>query len=431
MDLNTYKYKDILIISRGFRDGDAITTLNLFSQWPKENLYCASPISLEYRDRLNEYYRIGNKEVKYKFPFNKISRPSNSGVESSTTAQTPLQSNSGWKRKVYTSSVRPILQYLDMYENRMTVSLSPAFKEWIKTIKPSVIYSSVGEIPIADLLLQIHSEFPDIPIVIHNFDDWTVPPYRIFNNKQHRHKCEELLRSVLSIATLRLTSSQQMADDYTIKYGFPFICFHNPAILPEKFAEKVETSNSIVFTGKIGKHNEKALIGMSKAIESLKYNNISLRFDIYTNTTPSRMPSFFNEVKSFSSTIIHPPVPHKQVPEILRNAKILYLPISTNRQNQQFVKYSMSTKMGEYLASGTPMLYCGPESIAMTEFLKVQKCALIVTQDNEDALKAAIYKIVNSNKSINMEDAFKIAKQYFDMGKITHEFTQKILSVCK
>lgn len=426
MDLVQSK-PNILILSRGFRAGDAITTLNLFSKWPEENLFCASLVESEYADKICGFYFLGHKEVKYKFPFNHFSRPKEShiglqGIEKRNNSTSILG-------KIYNLIGRPILQWLDLYETRLSINVSLEFEAWLTSINPIAVYTSVGDIAMARFILEFHKKFPSIKIIVHGFDDWLSPTYSIINGKSHRKKAETLFKKVLSIASGRFTATQKMAQEYASRYGYEFSVFTNPAPISSinYIVEKAKKPN-ILFIGKVGWHNNDALRLMINAIEKITHIGHKVCFDIYTDTPTNELKKLLGKLPE--QVIVHEPVPNSQITSILLSAHVLYLPISINDQNIRFTRFSMSTKMGEYLNAGVPMIYLGPKNIAMTEFLEVHDCAEIITENSVDELTDRLIHVLKSPDHNKLENGKKIALKYFNKDIVSNNFSKAIYNIC-
>ena len=84
----------------------------------------------------------------------------------------------------------------------------------------------------------------------------------------------------------------------------------------------------------------------------------------------------------------------------------------------------MSTKMGEYLSTGVPVIYCGPSSIAMTEFLKSKNCAIIVEQSGDDYMRNAIIRALENSDEIKemCNKGIELAKSYFNIEAVSRNF---------
>lgn len=416
--------KKVLILSRSFRAGDAITTLNLFSQWSKSNLFCASMVETEFTSNFNEYYVLGADEVQFRFPFTNFVHLGPSHIAANKPVELASNDNKKTlKRIVYENLLLPILQRVDLYETRYQMSLSDKLVSWIVKISPDIIYTSIGDIPMAYFILEIYKHFPNIKIAIHGFDDWLSPTYKILNESKHREQAEVLLKRILDIATYRFTSSEKMASEYENRYGHVFRCFPNPVKLDTNYAiiQKSLVPN-IVFAGKIGWHNNLAIKNMVAAVDNLNRKGLKIQFDIYTDCTLEQVHYFLGPIAD--STVLHKPVSNIQIPSILAAAHALFLPISISASAEKFTRYSMSTKMGEYLSSGVPTIYCGPQSIAMTEFFKSKKCAVVVERSGEQYIEKALVKVLTDTDEMTRmcDRGIELAKSYFNIEIVSQDF---------
>ena len=420
--------RKVLIISRGFRAGDAITTLNLFAKWPKDSLFCASMLGTEFASEFSAFYLLGNDEIKFSFPFSFLTHIDESViVKGGHNATIDNAKRKSLKRSIYENMLLPVLQRLDLYETRYKMRLSDKLAAWINEISPDIIYTSVGDIPMANFILEVHRRFPEIKIAVHCFDDWLSPTYKIINESKHNNKAEILLNEILSIAAYRFTSSDKMASEYKERYGYTFRCFPNPVRLSanDNAVFKSPVPN-VVFAGKIGWHNNLAIKDMISCIENVKNQGSDVRFDIYSDCTVEQIEYFLGEVPM--STVFHKPVPNKQILNILNAAHALFLPISITEHAEKFTRYSMSTKMGEYLSTGVPTIYCGPSTIAMTEFIKSRKCAIAVENPGPQYLESALRTIIENNSEISAmcNRGIELAKSYFNMEIVSQDFANEL-----
>lgn len=420
--------QNILIISRGFRAGDAITTLNLFSQWPNENLFCASPVESEYVNNFQDYYHLGNREIEYSFPFNHISKPSKSYSGHCERDQNITLNKKSFKKHIYERWIRPAIQWFGLYDHRFKINISDEFANWVEKIKPVAIYSSIGDLATADFLVKLHHRFPDIKFCVHGFDDWMSPSYKICNERLYRSKAERLFRKILSFSSARFTSSEKMAKDYRIRYNYEFKCFPNPVDI-SSFSLDVRKNviTNIIFMGKVGWHNANAIKIMGQAIDQINQNGTKLQFDIYSQTELNQIEQFVGQMPK--STVVHKSVPNSEIPNILLSAHILYLPISTDSKTAKFTRYSMSTKMGEYLSSGVPVIYIGPKHIAMTDFFVENECAYVITSNSIDNIKNTILNCLKLDNSQLVERGKMIAHEHFNKELENRRFAEELAHI--
>lgn len=427
-------YPRILILSSSFKDGDAISILNFFNGWPEESMYCVSVVGCENAKHFKEMYLLGNKECQPMLPFNLFERiPASEIVIATNLTKSDEKflhrSPNGLKRKMYEKILRPSMQLLDLYDSRVKFHLSDQLTEWIDRVKPDIIYSSIGSIEIGKLMLEINKRFPSIPFVIHGFDDWIIPTSSNLFRSRHIRKAERIMKDNLDIASLHLSTTDKMSLEYNLRYGKSFTAFYNPTTLPKCNVNSLRIEHDVTYVGKIWMHNSEAIKDFIEALSEYNQKGKKAVLNIYTGT-PVHTLADLGIVKS-ECVIIHPPVDNSVIPSILSTSGALLLPISINKEAAAFAKYSMSTKMGEYMASKRPVIYYGPENIAMTELIQKEKTAFCVTNRETRALAKIIESALDHTEGCKLmiDNAFELAKDKFDKEVVSKRFQTLLLKL--
>jgi hypothetical protein len=279
----------ILILSKSFSSGDAVTAMNLFSKWNSKNLICASFVINENYKYFNTWYYFGNLEMVPLFPFNLFKKIHASQVidqhSKNILYNEPVLTNTNYF--FYKKFIQPLLEVLGLYESRIRIKLSDQFCTWVKSNNPTYIYTSVGSIMIAKLLLKIKKEFPEIKLIIHGYDDWIYPPYFMLFKKYFINNANYLFECIIRDSSILLSNSELMSLEYHKRYKREFKTFYNPVIINEVTKNKrgKNTIKHILFTGKIDVHNIDAINEMIYAIDLV--NNRSayrVKFDIYSGS---------------------------------------------------------------------------------------------------------------------------------------------------
>lgn len=397
--------KRMLILSEWFVAGDAVTALNLFSEWDKNDLFCASRRDDFFADNFTQCYKIGGDEVKFRFPFSLVDKQSKSEIINSLRYK-PQGKISPPTKSFYGTYIMPFLQYMGLFSYRMHYVVSKKFVSWIKEIKPSYIYTSVGSLNMAYFVRDLMYIFPEIEFVIHCYDDWTNPNFHaVLGN--YTGKSQKVLNQILLSTSKVCTTTDKMSSDYSVIYNKTFRIFPNP-VSPINVSAEIKP-NTLLFLGKISNHNYESIINVAQALNELRdKEDISIDFNIYTEIDPIKKERICHE---YNRCFFHSWVGRDEAMKLVKTSSILLLPISINEQTIKFTKYSMSTKMAEYLSSGNPILYIGPDGIAMTEVLKRNNCAFVVDSLSKDVLKTQILSIIN-DASLR-ETKLKNAKQLF------------------
>lgn len=412
----------ILIISEFFEAGDAVTTLSLFSRWDKNNLFCASRELNNHSSSFCSSYTLGKKEIKYIFPINIIKRIPNGGVlkEVSSTKENRIIN-----RRYFDTIIESILKFLGIIQYVYKFKISDDFDRWIERIRPDYIYTAICSIYMARFIKLLMIKYPNIKFIIHNYDDWTEPPYFSIN-KLAKQESRRLLKYIVSKSEICLAISEYMSREYSNKYGKPFCTFTNsvPKInLPAIEANKRD-GYKITYIGKIQGHNFSTILNTAKAIEyvnSIKGKDYNIKFEIYSNINIEQTNTIMSACNSCN---IISWINHNEIINVLSKSDILLLPISFDKSVVKYVKYSMSTKIAEYLSVAIPILYIGPENIAMTNFFVKNGCAMVLNDGNSHCISNAIIKLLEDKSYTDklVSNANKAFNEQFDQNRISNEF---------
>lgn len=419
----------ILIISASFNAGDAITMMNLFSKWDKSDLFLATPEHTPYLNYFSSCYFMGNKECRPFILFRPfIKLPGSSVLKGTNEWIRPMNGvheSKSVTKYVYRQMILPFLKYTGLYGMRYNLYLSDSFSDWVCAVKPDIIYSPVSNEAIMKFIIQCQHKFRDVKYIVHGFDDWLSPSYKVFMRGRYVHRLDRMYKKLISGASLLLATTNKMADEYQKRYGRKFTAFYNPVGCPDGY-EKVVFQDGcchITYIGKIAWHNADAIRNMHKALVCLNARSyIRCILDIYTNTSKEDLKYF--KISDDNFVQVHSSVLNSEIMPLLKGSDFLFLPITVSKEVAHFTKFSMSTKMGEYLHSGTPMIYCGPEGIAMTEFVKENKIALYTTESGVQPLLKILESLLESQSMLKemCYRAKRLSYELFDKEIISEKF---------
>jgi len=120
-----------------------------------------------------------------------------------------------------------------------------------------------------------------------------------------------------------------------------------------------------------------------------------------------------------------PFAPHETVLKDLNEVDVLYLPLSIDPAFSNFAKFSLSTKMVSYLASGLPIFYHGPEDSAAYRLLShYRACAACFSNDPDQILDAL--RDAQTRRSELVENALRLAREKFHLPEIRNRFWSAI-----
>jgi len=431
------EYPRVLISGQYFhtRSGSGITLTNLFSGWNKDKIAAtASYIANPSFDICDNYYQIGSKELILRFPFNlkKRSNLPSSGkcLPSDHLLDTIIlpKTKKTFFRRIYDN----FLFSTGLIHYRSKFIISPEFFCWVKSFNPEIIYSQLSSLEEIRIVTALHKELK-VPLVIHIMDDW---PRTIGRRYFPRILWTRIIHKeflyLFSVSKSLLSISEAMSEEYYKRYGLQFIPFHNPISIEKwlpfcKVTWETEGKFKILYTGRIGRANGKAIIFIAHIINELNLTEGDVTLDIYT-------PDFDNKhaisISNLSGVNVKKTVPYTEMPSLLSGYDLLFLPLDFDRDGIRFAKLSMPTKASEYMISGTPILIYSPEETAVAKFFIKNKCGYSVTHQNKEELKDAIQFLI-SNKEYRQgisSNAVKLAKDKFDDKKVRARFRQVLIT---
>lgn len=416
------KLPRILIISETFKSntGGGITLSNLFKDYPKNCL--ANAIDAKELTKINSdeicynFYSFGSDEKKVIKLFSFLQKKCFSGkYVYRSQEKKELHSKFMFRsfREILVSYFFLFLHFIGIYHILYRYEISDGFKKWVEEFKPDLIYTQLSSrelIVFTGILINLTGA----KLAIHMMDDWpiTISKKGLFENYWHR-KIDSEFRHLLNKADVLMSISEAMTNEYKERYGKEFIPFHNPIEVEKwipysKKNHSIEGTFKILYTGRIGTANGKAIIQIAKAVNSLKLEGLNLKLEIFS---PDYNSQKANKLRLLYNTEVKLPIPYAQIPLVLPKYNLLVLPLDFDKKGIRFAKLSIPTKASEYMISGTPILVFADEQMALTKYALDKKWAYVVSHNTIESLANGIRNIYNN---INLREqlsntAIKIA----------------------
>jgi glycosyltransferase involved in cell wall biosynthesis len=260
-----------------------------------------------------------------------------------------------------------------------------------------------------------------IPFIFYAFDyysmQWSDPVLRSFAK---RHE-EILVKGAEGI----IVPNECLEKEYRNRYGISSTLIHNPFDLVAYEKQISSTSpakdprkKKIVYTGAIYEAHYSAFRNLISAVKMTDISGLELH--IYTPQSELRLTR--NGIEG--PVVLHKHLPNSLIPDIQRNADILFLPLAFGSDYPDIIRTSAPAKMGEYLASGCPVLVHAPQDSFVSWFFKKYQCGLVVDEDNPELLARAVIHLVNDDKLCQelTHNAYVVAKTDFDIKSIQKKF---------
>ncbi len=185
-----------------------------------------------------------------------------------------------------------------------------------------------------------------------------------------------------------------------------------PAIKDYNKSKKDERIN-IVYSGAVYHVNNKSLRNLINALEQIGNKNITLH--LYTAQDREVLLSYGIESPF---VVYHSHVSYQELKTILHNADILFLPFSFSPESFPVIRTSSPAKLGDYLASGTPILAHVPSNTFVNWYLNKHHCGIVVDQEDN-------HKLIQSINTLISNDTLRKELTYHAFQRAIHDFSPR------
>ena len=434
----------VLIYGETFRKigGGGITLNTLFEAWPIENIFMLVERSGQPLDvHFTQYYQLGhleNKSFIHKLGFVTGTQSGAFRINKNKLEKTiTIQSTSLFKSSFYfklKGLFISILNWLGIYGLFFQQNVSKELIQWINEIKPDIIYFQPSTIQNIKFLKEIHN-LTGIPYAIHVMDNIL---------ETHTHAKEINGKSLLAVqlffeefikeSNLCLGICDEMSTQYGKKFNRLFYSFQHA--VDNKFwfrnymIRKDPQPFVILYAGRVSLGTSQSLFLLAKAIDNCNRNyECNFEFQIQGTSPDIKWVKRFSKYKCVK---IHDVVPYNSLPQRYTEADLLVLPMDFDKKSLTYIKYSMPTKVPEYLVSGVPIFVLAHEITALYKYAKSENWAFINSTEKVKDIEKLLIEIRNNfNKRVEISEIAKsVGKRNHDIHIVRDSFTQLISKSC-
>jgi glycosyltransferase involved in cell wall biosynthesis len=121
----------------------------------------------------------------------------------------------------------------------------------------------------------------------------------------------------------------------------------------------------------------------------------SFELHIFTIRTPKKLSA---EGIQGRNVFVHPPLSYDETLEQQRMSDVLFLPLEFESPIPEIIRTSAPGKLGEYLASGVPVLAHVPANSFVADYLDKYQCGLVANENDPLSLKDCLLRLVNDGE---------------------------------
>ena len=288
-----------------------------------------------------------------------------------------------------------------------------AFRQWLKEEKPDIIFASAGASAFFyDVIVKI-SEIEKIPIVTYVCDDFyysTQPLKNKWIERKYYGKLREKIKRLLNTSAEVVTICDDLAIDYNREFGCKATTIYTGASIPFAKQPVYNESNRISYFGNLQLNRNKSLAQIGKSLDSINEKfNTSYVLNIYTGDLEKEFLSVFDGIKSIH---INEFVNSEEMFRLMQKSVMLVHTESFYEDDIERVRYSISTKIADSLASGICLFAYASEKTASMKHLLAHQCA--ATAIKQEELEPALWDILSNpdKRTVIAKQALKVAETY-------------------
>ncbi len=269
--------------------------------------------------------------------------------------------------------------------------------------------------------LALHKRYPKLNFVFYVMDDW-----------QGHHECHHLpysrwrrrlLREAIDRASARFAVSREMAAHYEQTFGKSWSVVHNgvpnSSVTTETNGHK--KPRQVMLAGDVNVFRFDAVIAFAEAIE--RYNERrkqAIEFKVMGEVAEQhRAP-----LSALKSARLLTRRSHAECLDAMRDADLLYLPLAFCKQSARISRYSLPTKLPEYLASGKSVFFHAPGDSAVFQVAERYDLTPRLATIDARALDAFVEQWAdgNQNSADSLARARNALSQEFDIDTLAARF---------
>lgn len=291
---------------------------------------------------------------------------------------------------------------------------SNALEQWLDEFRPNTVLFVAGDSGFAYSIANYIVKRYQTRLVTYITDDYIMPhSAETFFDYVKRMRIRKKMLSCISKSDSYFTISSLMRTTYASLFEKDSEMLMNitPSLYDREMAEKSNENDDIVmiYTGSLYYGRDRVLGRIADAAG--KYNahrengEKAIRIQVYSNVAPvEQSKMLFERVDCCSYCGSLAP---NELKSALNRANVLLFVESFDPAMQEKTKYSLSTKVPEYMSVRKPIFAVGPKSIGSMDYLSdVAFCA-----NSEDEINIVMMKMLES-PTLCMETVNKAVTKY-------------------
>lgn len=240
------------------------------------------------------------------------------------------------------------------------------------------------------------TQYFQCPFVIYFMDDWIATD----NSQWLSGNIQEVAHKILKESAGWLMISEQLQAELSSRYQLKSqksLIVHNPVDLSGKQPPDVVTTREgtfkVIYAGSIWAMHYDAVAAIAEAIFQLRCDGKDIELVLHTDES---FWNLYQEKWKVWEVTYGSLIPYHELDHYLKRADLLLVASSFLPEHAHMTRSSVQTKLTDYMASGKPILACGPPYSACNQFLKTWHCGLVCETNQVSNIKIFLIEQLNN-----------------------------------
>lgn len=295
------------------------------------------------------------------------------------------------------------------------------FNKWVLSFAPEVIFLSGGPFIQGYRIAYTISSRLRIPIFPFFGDDYlttnfSLDAFKWLNYLWLRKSLNRVLKNTPSV----LVIGEDMNKHYTklLRVNCTTVMTPTRRLKYSDYSGDEQRRNDnelhLAYFGGLHLNRWKSLRDLGKAIIAVnEKSKVNITLSIYSNKTPD---------EKILRRLVHKPytrfvgsVNERQIAEEMSKYDVLVHAESFDHDARRKTKFSISTKIPEYLETGKPILAIGPKEIASIRYLTQYETAYVIDTSDQIKVEEIVWKVYNDRHRYG-----EICSRNRELAKMNH-----------
>lgn len=374
------------------------------------------------------YYRITDQDVlKSVLNFSFRTHNSHPSIKPEVAGRDRIMTKAS-KRKVGLRVFRELLWKLGTWNTK-------ELNDWVEEQKPDIIFTLFGNnLFVHEIVVKVAKRH-NIPFVAYYTDDYVLNCFnKSLFGRLHWMLSKKVYKRSMRAAAKCYVIGDKMREDYSKAFGREFGILGN-CIDFDKFSDfeprRIDVKDKVVisFIGGLHLKRWQTICELGEIISEInREKSWQVEVNVYALELEDGVEDAFKNSGVNYMGALNP----QGVIDTMRNSDALLHVESFDEVGRVFVKYSISTKISEYLAGKRLVIAYGPHEVASISLFKDNNFGCVLTDlDGRQEKKRKLIEAITHYNDNDYTVQYEYCKQHYDRNKMRKMLLDDMKEVIK